>query len=1413
MSGTVNVGDVEAVIRLIDRFSPVLIQMQGNIVSFGVKTIDEAKKVNTAFLKMVDSFSGDKIARESAIAIAAMNKIGGFTSLTEAEQTKLAKTVMLATDKYRAMGMEVPKELQVIDAAARKIIETHKQQIIYQNQVKEATKAYEREAIAAYNRVAASQKVAAAYAHDATMEYNRSVSIATRAYEREAIAAHKAAAEAAAAPSKALADHINKLKESATMWRTLGRDMVQVGASMAMYVSAPIVAGFVGAAKAASDFETNLVRLVTVSAVSEETMVKMRQAVLDLAPAVGIGPVKLSEALLQVTSTGIRGMEAMKVLEYAAKGSAIGLGDVTEVAKTITAAMAAYEKQGMTAAKATNILYGMVVEGKGELDQFAGALGRVVGIASTVGVSMEDVAAFIATFTRTGGSAAEAVTALRGVLQRLEIKETKNTRDAFKAMGADFDTFRDGITGGVGLVNSLIKLQNEFGATNAQLGLIFPNVRAMNGHMTVAGAQADNAAKIFANLKNETYQMSDAFARTEKTIGQQWKVLMASLQSAVIDLGEKLRPAIEKLIPFFQGLIDKFVSLVDWFGKLDPWQQSFVEWLVLIGTVSGPALFTLGQVARGIGLIVDAWILLAKAQVAAKLSGMVTGVQDLAMALLGGTGLKAAIAATMSTAGQLGVILAGLGVTLYALGLAWDVYAQKEKLAQDNLTQEQKDYEAIAWVFDNLKIRVYSAAEAYRLMNEHAQKLRNQFYATQPFVESVAKGLDDTGKGGKAAGVGVGEATEAVKEFNEQILLVDKLGAPKIERMGSTFIAVAENIKGSVKGAIAPFLGWADSINLTSNALGSATERVKTATAEYQKFLGTLSGLGVLAPNITSNIRDFGEQTDKTTKITHEARDAYRLFIAAIGDMSKGLKDAGLTTLASLTDGWGRAMQAISSGASKGKAALIGLGVALQELGTTAKSTGHELLTIFGSGAQGGATGGPWGAFIGTITGMLAAFKSGAYSAGLAFQAAFDAKQAEIAAAAADKLLSILEKFGLVSGGGAGSVEELAAAAKLLQEEWQLMIQSGLNHEQALSGMGQSIRDLAKQYTLLGIEVPESLQEIIHILDEYERVSGNLLIGNGKAIAEFIKQFDTIEDLETAVDVAEEAYRRMVESGLYSAEVLAEAWQAWQDALIKAGDEAARAADKLAKGMAKYQTREQLKQAAADAKAVWEAMVKSGLYTAGTLKDAWQAWQDALINAGDAGATAIKKIDDELKKLNDSIADEAPEEVMGVVEAEARRRIAQLEEERRRMLQGDPDGLGLIDDQMTETEKTIVKTADLAQQAIDKSLTQAKDAAIEIGRQIDTFLEEREWVIKVIADVQVPSGGGGSGTSGSSPYYAPPTGLSGLLGASYTPSSVIAPSQAGGAQTYHIHVNADGRELTDLVVRHMNGRLSLLGAK
>ena len=82
-----------------------------------------------------------------------------------------------------------------------------------------------------------------------------------------------------------------------------------------------------------------------------------------------------------------------------------------------------------------------VREGKLEADELAGSMGRVLPVASSMGVSFNEVGAAFASMSRTGTNANEAATQLRSIMVSL-LKPTKQAEDALAGMGLSSEQLR-----------------------------------------------------------------------------------------------------------------------------------------------------------------------------------------------------------------------------------------------------------------------------------------------------------------------------------------------------------------------------------------------------------------------------------------------------------------------------------------------------------------------------------------------------------------------------------------------------------------------------------------------------------------------------------------------------------------------------------------------------------------------------------------------------------------------------------------------------------------------------------------------------------------------------------------------------------------------------------------------------------
>lgn len=374
-----------------------------------------------------------------------------------------------------------------------------------------------------------------------------------------------------------------------------GRKMKRTGRSLTRSVTLPLAAAGGAAVKMASDFESSMTRIETLVGLSRTQVQGMRSDVLALSRETARAPKELSEALFTVTSAGLRGAESMEVLERASKASAIGLGETREIARATTAIIQAYGKENMSAAQATDTLTAIVREGNLEASELAPVLGRVVGIASQLGVSFSEVGASIATFTRLGVSSEEAVTGLRGVMNAL-LKPTQQGRKALDEVGLSFEELRRQVQE-EGLMATLRGLIGAFDGNIEGLSRVIPRVRALAAVMGTAGAQGEDYEQILNNIQDTTGIVDEGFERVSETTQFKFNKALTNLKNTAIELGSILLPLVSDVLDFVNNLIGAFNNLTT------ETQKSVLIIAGLLGA-GGPLLIALGVATSAIGTLI-----------------------------------------------------------------------------------------------------------------------------------------------------------------------------------------------------------------------------------------------------------------------------------------------------------------------------------------------------------------------------------------------------------------------------------------------------------------------------------------------------------------------------------------------------------------------------------------------------------------------------------------------------------------------------------------------------------------------------------------------------------------------------------------------------------------------------------------
>ena len=305
---------------------------------------------------------------------------------------------------------------------------------------------------------------------------------------------------------------------------------------------------------AASETEASFKRIETLVGLSREQVQGFEKDVNSLSRETGQSTKQLADALFTVTSAGARGADAMQILERASKASAAGLGETKTIAQAVTAVMQAYGGDTIDAARATDILTATVREGNLEASALAPAIGRVLPLASQLGVGFEEVGASVATFTRLGISSEEAIVGLRGVMSAL-VNENEAGKESLAAVGTSFAQLRKEVKE-KGLQEMLAGLVKKFEGNETALKTVIPEIRGLTAVLGTAGAQGEAYDEILNNITKSSGMLDDAFKGASETTEFKLNKALNNLKTTGEELAVKVLPVVVKFGDAINNLIN-----------------------------------------------------------------------------------------------------------------------------------------------------------------------------------------------------------------------------------------------------------------------------------------------------------------------------------------------------------------------------------------------------------------------------------------------------------------------------------------------------------------------------------------------------------------------------------------------------------------------------------------------------------------------------------------------------------------------------------------------------------------------------------------------------------------------------------------------------------------------------------------
>jgi len=352
-----------------------------------------------------------------------------------------------------------------------------------------------------------------------------------------------------------------------------------------------LAAGVALSIKAGAAFESQMAKVATM--LDEQTMSyipKFGRAVKDLAIKFGEATVSITGGLYSILSASIAAGKAIRFLRTAMMAAKGGFTDTATAAYVLTGVMNAYGYAADKVRKVSDILFTIQKKGQTSFAQFAPVLGRVTSIAAAMGVKLEEVAAALATLTRSGISTAESITYLRGLIVSLSGRSKESIKLA-KQYGIELSAAALKAKGLTGMLKDLSGLSAD----------VLKDIIKETEARTALSVLIENQTGYLEDLDNVMHSEGEtarAQAKVTATLSEKFKSLWQSIKMLAVDMGERFMPmmksAVDSLIEVFSGMRDELAAI--WYAVDEDWRE-------FLDILSEVALIKLEQLAKDLGTL------------------------------------------------------------------------------------------------------------------------------------------------------------------------------------------------------------------------------------------------------------------------------------------------------------------------------------------------------------------------------------------------------------------------------------------------------------------------------------------------------------------------------------------------------------------------------------------------------------------------------------------------------------------------------------------------------------------------------------------------------------------------------------------------------------------------------------------
>ncbi|MNW39616.1 Phage-related minor tail protein [compost metagenome] len=395
----------------------------------------------------------------------------------------------------------------------------------------------------------------------------------------------------------------------------IGRKMSAAGQSLAMMVTAPLVAVGAASTKASIDFESAFAGVRKTVDATEEEFQKISDSLREMST---VGPSTASELAVIAEAAGQLGIQNDAILSFTSTMSDLGVATNMSANQAATALarlanITQMPQENFDRLGATIVALGNnLATTESEITEMAL---RLAGAGHQIGLSEAQILALAGSLSSVGIEAEAGGSSFSRVMINMAQAVATGGKDlnnfaavAGMSVSQFKDAFQKDASGAlISFVEGLGRMSKSGENTFAVLELLgLSEIRVRDALLRASGAGDlfRNSMELGTKAWEENSALTNEASRRYETTASQLKILGNRIVDAAITLGDALVPAIMSVLDALGPMFENIEKGAEWFASLDTASQKTILTFVAMAAAAGPLLIISGQLVTNVSALI-----------------------------------------------------------------------------------------------------------------------------------------------------------------------------------------------------------------------------------------------------------------------------------------------------------------------------------------------------------------------------------------------------------------------------------------------------------------------------------------------------------------------------------------------------------------------------------------------------------------------------------------------------------------------------------------------------------------------------------------------------------------------------------------------------------------------------------------